>query len=63
MVSDVMAPGARAEPDLPTGAWKLEESGGTDMVEGRPRQTKAYNPGVDNSEHQPCKKVKLFVEL
>ena len=32
MVSDVMAPGARAEPDLPTGAWKLEESGGTDMA-------------------------------
>jgi len=23
---------ARTEPDLPTGAWKLKESGGTDMV-------------------------------
>ena len=26
--------GRQGEPDLPTGAWKLEESGGTDMVEG-----------------------------
>jgi len=31
-ISDVMTPCAGTEPDLPTAAWKLEESGGTDMV-------------------------------
>jgi len=44
VVSDVKAPGKGTETDLPTGTWRLEESGGTDMVEGRNlRSTKAYN--------------------
>jgi len=47
---------AGMEADWPTGTWRLEETGGTDMVEDGPRRTKAYDVTVyDKSEHRPCK--------
>jgi len=43
------------EADWSTGTWRLEETGGTDMVEDGSRRTKAYNVTVyDKSEHRPC---------
>ena len=55
VVSDVRAPGVGMEADWNL-KWRLEETGGTDMVEDGPRRTKAYDVTVyDKSEHRPCK--------
>ena len=43
---DVSASGTWAESNWLTGTCRLEMTGGTDMVEGRPRQTKTYNVSV-----------------
>jgi len=52
VVSDVKAPGAGMEADC---TWRLEETGGTDMVDDGPRRTKAYDVTVyDKSKHRPC---------
>jgi len=43
---DVRASGTCAESNWLTGTCRLEVIGGTDMVDGRPRQIKAYNVSV-----------------